>query len=237
MKKRLDILLVERGLAPTRTRAADMVKNGLVSANCGGKLTKPGQEVPEDIELNILETEQWVSRAALKLTHAISHWNIDIKDKICLDLGASTGGFCEVLLKHGASKIYAVDVGHDQFKLNDPKIVLMEKTNCKDLNKKLIPEPIDLITSDLSFISLEKALPAALELGNELVALIKPQFEVGKDKIGNGVVKDEKLHKLVCERIKDWLTAQNWLVSGIIESPILGGSGNKEFLIYAKKSG
>lgn len=235
MKKRLDILLVERGIADTRSKAKQMVENGLISATCGGKLSKPGQEVPVDIELNIAQSEQYVSRAALKLIHAINHWNIKVSGKICLDLGASTGGFCEVLLKNGAVKIYAVDVGHGQFQLKDDKIVLFEKTNCKDLTKSLIPDPISLITCDLSFISLEKALPAALKLGSELVALIKPQFEVGKERIGNGVVKSEKLHKEVCEKIKSWLEAQKWLVSGITDSPILGGSGNKEFLIYAKK--
>ena len=239
MKKRLDILLVERGLAATRTKAAEMVKTGFVSATCGGKLTKPGQEVPIDIELDIIQNEQWVSRAALKLNHAITHWNIDINSKTCLDLGASTGGFCEVLLKNGAAKIYAVDVGHGQLNpaiAANPKIISLEKTNCKDLNKKLIPDAIDLITCDLSFISLEKALPAALELGNELIALIKPQFEVGKENIGSGIVKSEKLHAKVCAQIKDWLGSRNWLVSGIIDSPIIGGSGNKEFLIHATRS-
>ena len=178
MKKRLDILLVERGLALNRTRARAMIEGGLVSASCGGKLLKPGQEVPQNIELDITQTQAWVSRAALKLQHALSHWNINVSGQTCLDLGASTGGFCEVLLKHGAAKIYAIDVGHGQFKLNDQKIILFEKTNSKDLNKTIIPEHIDLITADLSFISLEKALPAALELGNEIIALIKPQFEV-----------------------------------------------------------
>ncbi len=235
-KIRLDKLLVERGISPTRSKAAQMIENGLVSASCGGKLLKNGQEVLNDIELQIEQIEQWVSRAALKLQHAITHWNINISGKICLDLGASTGGFCEVLLKSGAAKIYAVDVGHGQFQLTSEKIILLEKTNCKDLTRKLIPDAIDLITCDLSFISLEKALPAALELGGELIALIKPQFEVGKEKIGNGVVKSEKLQKQVCEKIKDWLEARNWLVSAIIDSPITGGSGNKEFLIHATKS-
>lgn len=225
-------------MAGTRNKARQLIEAGLVSAVCGGKLLKPGQNVPDDIELQITQTEQWVSRAAQKLDHAIKHWNIDVKNKTCLDLGASTGGFCEVLLKNGALKIYAVDVGHGQLDAKiaaEPKIISLEKTNCKDLDKKLIPEAVGIITSDLSFISLEKALPAALALGSSLIALVKPQFEVGKERIGDGVVKDEKLHAEVCEKIKNWLTLQNWEVLGIIPSPITGTSGNKEFLIYATK--
>lgn len=237
-KMRLDLLLVERGLAETRSKAAQMIESGLVSGGHGNKLLKAGQSVAADISLQIDEYEQWVSRAAIKLAHALNHWQIEVRNKICLDLGASTGGFCQVLLKNGAAKIYAVDVGHKQMHntiAENPKIILLEKTNCKDLNRKIIPEPIDLITCDVSFISLIKALPAALRLGNELVALIKPQFEVGKENIKDGIVKDEKLHQQSCEQVSLWLSDQNWLVCGVIESPITGTSGNKEFLLHAKK--
>ena len=235
---RLDQLLVTRGLAKTRNQAVQMIETGLVTANHGNKLSKPGLSVAADSLIQIADYEQYVSRAALKLAHALEHWQIEVRNKICLDLGASTGGFCQVLLKNGAAKIYAIEVGHGQMDKTlapDLRIILFEKTNCKDLSRKLIPEHIDLITCDVSFISLTKALPAALKLGGELIVLIKPQFEVGKENIKNGVVKDETLHKQSCEKVSQWLSTQNWLVCGVTESPIIGGSGNKEFLLYAKK--
>ena len=238
MKQRLDILLVEKGLAETRSKAKQMIESGLVSASCGGILSKPSQNVPIDIDIIIAETQQFVSRAALKLERAITYWNISVNNLTCLDVGASTGGFTEVLLKRHAAKVYAVDVGQGQLHhsiKNNPNVISLEKTNCKDLSTKLIPEPIDLIVCDVSFISLEKALPAALSLGNALVALIKPQFEVGKENIGQGVVKDEALQQAVCKKIETWLKDIGWKVHGITDSPILGKEGNKEFLIYATK--
>jgi 23S rRNA (cytidine1920-2'-O)/16S rRNA (cytidine1409-2'-O)-methyltransferase len=249
-KIRLDQLLVKKGIAPTRSKAQKMVESGLISASCGGQLTKPSQQVPDDIELVISPEKQYVSRAAYKLLHAIEHFKIEVKGKICMDLGASTGGFCEVLHEAGAAKIYAVDVGHSQL---DPKIaplvINLENTNCKDLNQTIIPDAIDLITCDVSFISLTKALPAALQLAVSskqqaagkkqltaycsLLALIKPQFEVGKENIGKGVVHDEKLHQKVIADISLFLQNEGWKVHGITESPILGQKGNKEFLVYA----
>ena len=237
-KRRLDILMVERGLAESRNRAKLMIERGLVSCKNGAKLMKPGQEVAIDIELEIAEAEQWVSRAALKLDFALQHWGVKLGGKICLDVGVSTGGFTEVLIKNSAAKIYAVDVGHGQLHMRlwgHEKIVLLEKTNARDLDERLIPEAIDLIVCDVSFISLEKALPPALALGKELIALIKPQYEVGRENIGNGIVRDAGLHALVCDNIKAWLQGQNWTVSGLADSPITGGDGNKEFLIYAQK--
>jgi 23S rRNA (cytidine1920-2'-O)/16S rRNA (cytidine1409-2'-O)-methyltransferase len=237
-KLRLDLLLVERGIAETRNKAAQMIESGLVSGSHGNKLLKPGQNFAGDISLQIDEYEQWVSRAAIKLAHALNYWQIEVRNKTYLDLGASTGGFCQVLLKSGAAKIYAVEVGHGQMHktiAENPRVILLEKTNCRDLTRKIIPEAIDLITCDVSFISLAKALPAALKLGGELIALIKPQFEVGRENIKEGIVRDEKLHKQSCEQVSNWLSEQNWLVCGIIESPIQGTSGNKEFLIHAKK--
>jgi 23S rRNA (cytidine1920-2'-O)/16S rRNA (cytidine1409-2'-O)-methyltransferase len=234
----LDILLVEKGLAETRSKAKQMIEGGLVTAECGGLLTKPSQNVPVDIVLKLAETQQYVSRAALKLVGALDHWQIDPKGMVCLDVGASTGGFTEVLLKRHAAKVYAVDVGHAQLHprlTNHPQIILMEKTNSKDLNRELIPEPIDLIVCDVSFISLTKALPAALKLGKKLVALIKPQFEVGRENLSKGIVKDESIYPALCTNISKWLSDEGWKVIGITDSPILGKEGNKEFLIYATK--
>ncbi len=237
-KKRLDILLVERGLAETRSRAQDLIERGFVQASCGGKLTKPGQSVPPDIEITLTSAQKWVSRAAEKLEQAIREFNINPQGLTCLDVGASTGGFSEVLLENGAAKVYAVDVGHGQLheKIRaDKKVVVLEKTNSKDLSRELIPDKIDLVVCDVSFISLEKALPAALVLGKELVALIKPQFEVGKENIRDGVVKDEALHKSACENVRRWLESEGWKVLAITDSPILGKEGNKEFLLHAVK--
>ena len=236
MKTRLDILLVQKGLAPTRSRAKELIENGYVTASCGGVLKKPSQEVPDDIELTISAGKQYVSRAAAKLLKAIEHFNISIEGKTCMDLGASTGGFCEVLHEAGAAKIYAVDVGHSQLDAKiKPLVINLENTNCKDLDKKLIPDEIDLITCDLSFISLIKALPAPLKLGKELAALIKPQFEVGKENIGKGVVKDAKLQEKAVTDICNFLENEGWKVHGTTQSPILGGDGNREFLVYATK--
>lgn len=236
MKTRLDKLLVKKGIADTRSKAQGMIENGLISAACGGLLTKPAQSVPDDIELIINPQKQYVGRGALKLVHAIKYFNINVQGKICLDLGASTGGFCEVLHEAGAAKIYAVDVGSGQLAPKIlPLVINLENTNCKDIGSSVVIEQVDLITCDLSFISLIKALPAPLKLGKELVALIKPQFETGKENIKKGVVRSEKLHKKAVDDVCAFLTNSGWKVVGITESPILGGSGNKEFLVYATK--
>ena len=236
MKTRLDVLLVQKGLAATRSKAKELIENGYVSAGCGGALKKPSQEVPNDIELILSAGKQYVSRAAFKLLKAIEHFKIEVKGKVCLDLGASTGGFCEVLHEHGAAKIYAVDIGHGQLDAKiKPLVVNLENTNCKELDKKIIPDAIDLIVCDVSFISLTKALPAALMLGRELAALIKPQFEVGKENINKGVVKNAKLHNKATKDVTDFLENSGWKVHGVTQSPILGGKGNKEFLVYATK--
>jgi 23S rRNA (cytidine1920-2'-O)/16S rRNA (cytidine1409-2'-O)-methyltransferase len=238
MKKRLDVLLTEKGLAETRSRAQALINGGFVSDKSGAKLLKPAQKVAEDIELTVTDFG-FVSRAALKLDHALKFWNISASDKICLDVGASTGGFTEVLLKNNAAKVYAVDVGHGQLHHSlqgNKQIILLEKTNSKDLNPEIIPDKIDLLVCDVSFISLEKALPAAFKLlakNAEVVTLIKPQFEVGKENIGEGVVKDEKLHAQVVERVKNWFKSSGFNVIGVCDSPIFGQDGNKEFLIYA----
>jgi len=206
------------------------------------KVEKAGEIIKINAELEIRGYDHpWVSRGGLKLDHAINNFKLDISGNVCLDIGASTGGFTDVLLAHGASKIYAVDVGRGQlaWKLrNHDKIVVLEKTNARYLTSKEIPEQIDLIVCDASFISLETILPAALKLvktKSKLLALIKPQFEVGKGQVGKkGVVRDPVLHKLVCDRIKNWLNSlTNWKVIEIIESPVKGPEGNIEFLILA----
>jgi len=207
------------------------------------RLDKAGMTVAVDRPLEVRGAEHpWVSRGGLKLAHALQRFAIDPKGWVVLDVGASTGGFSDVALAHGAAKVYAVDVGHGQlaWKLrNDARVVVLEKTNARHLTQAEVPEPIDLVVCDASFIGLETVLPAALARarpGAVLVALIKPQFEVGKGRVGKGgVVRDPALHQEVCDRIAAWLPTQGWTVLGLTESPVLGPEGNKEFLIAAKK--
>jgi 23S rRNA (cytidine1920-2'-O)/16S rRNA (cytidine1409-2'-O)-methyltransferase len=243
MKIRLDQLLVDRGLVESRARAQALIMAGLVFSH-EQRLDKAGQKVADDIELDLRgQDHPWVSRGGLKLDHALTHFNLSVTDAVCLDVGASTGGFTDVVLTRGATKVHAVDVGHGQlaWKLrNDPRVVVMEKTNARTLDATLIPEPIDFICCDASFIGLSVVLPAAMALaraGAHLVALIKPQFEVGRDRVGKkGVVSDPALHQEVCERTADWMSRMpGWTVLGIVESPIKGPEGNIEFLIAAHK--
>jgi len=208
------------------------------------RLEKPGARIDVDADIKVRGKDHpWVSRGGVKLAHGLDRFRISPEGLVCLDIGASTGGFTDVLLARGASRVYAVDVGHGQFdwKLrNDPRVVLLEKTNARNLDARLIPEPPRLIVCDASFIGLETVLPAALVLAApdaRLIALIKPQFEVGKARVGKkGVVRDPALHREVCARIEAWLTAQRWRVLGIDESPIEGPEGNKEFLIAAERN-
>lgn len=239
---RLDVALVERGLCDSRSRAQALIKSGLVLLN-GNKALKASADVlPEDAVELAGADHPWVSRGGLKLAKAIAHFNLNPKDVVAIDVGASTGGFTDVLLSHGARKVYAVDVGQDQLvaKLrDDSRVINFEKTNARDLTSAIIPEPIDWVVCDASFISLTLVLPAALALakkGAQLVALIKPQFEVGKGRVGKGgVVKDPALHDEVCQQIKAFLTGLDWQVEGLTDSPILGPAGNKEFLITARR--
>ena len=207
------------------------------------RLDKPGALVASTIDLEIKGAPHpYVSRGGLKLAHGLDHFKIDPKDCVCLDIGASTGGFTDVLLMRGAAKVYAVDVGRGQlaWKLRqDPRVVVLEGVNARNLTRDQVPDPADLVTCDASFISLEKILPAPLALAASsavCVALIKPQFEVGKGQVGKkGVVRDPALHKEVCDRIKAWFEEQaGWRVMGITESPIRGPEGNIEFLIAAR---
>jgi 23S rRNA (cytidine1920-2'-O)/16S rRNA (cytidine1409-2'-O)-methyltransferase len=242
-KRRADQLLVERGLVESRQRAQALILAGLVFSG-ERRIDKAGQALGEDTPLTLRgQDHPWVSRGGLKLDHGLAHFAIDPAGLTCLDIGASTGGFTDVLLARGAAKVYAVDVGQGQlaWKLRqDARVVVLEKTNARHLTAAEIPEPPDLVVCDAAFISLTLVLPAALALarpGARLVALIKPQFEVGRGQVGKGgVVRDPAQHQAVCDRIAAWLPARGWRVLGLTGSPISGPEGNLEFLIAAVKS-
>ncbi|MDC3131693.1 TlyA family RNA methyltransferase [Pelagibacteraceae bacterium] len=239
-KLRLDQLLVNNNLAISKSRAQSMIMAGQVSVN-GKTITKSGNSFNIETKIIIKQLHpQWVSRGALKLLKAIEYFNINIKNKICLDIGSSTGGFSEVLLKKSAKKIYSIDVGTNQLheKLrNEKKIVSIENFNAKYLNSSIIPDKIDVVVCDVSFISLKKViLPSLCLLSNsaEIIALIKPQFETKKINLKKGIVRDEKIHKEVCANIEKWFVEKcNVKVIGLIPSPITGPKGNTEFLIYS----
>jgi len=242
-KRRADQLLVERGLVDSRQRAQAVILAGLVFSG-ERRIEKAGQALAADTPLTLRgQDHPWVSRGGLKLDHGLAHFAIDPTGLVCLDIGASTGGFTDVLLTRGAAKVYAVDVGQGQlaWKLRqDPRVVVLEKTNARHLTAAEIPEAPDLVVCDAAFISLTVVLPAALalaKLGARLVALIKPQFEVGRGQVGKGgVVRDPAQHQAVCDRIAAWLPLQGWRVLGLTGSPISGPDGNLEFLIAAAKS-
>ena len=243
-KLRLDQLLVERGLVESRSRAQALIMAGNVYSDTK-RLDKAGQQVKDDIPIEIKgQDHPWVSRGGLKLEKGLVHFDIEPTGFTCIDVGASTGGFTDVLLTNGAEKVYAVDVGQGQlaWKLrSDDRVVVMEKTNARHLTAEDIPDPIDMVVCDASFIGLETVLPAALSLvkpGGHVIALIKPQFEVGKGRVGKGgVVREPELHQEVCNRIEAWLNAlDGWTVLGITESPIKGPEGNVEFLIGGQKA-
>lgn len=243
-KIRADVALVNRGLVESRTKAQAIIMAGLVFSG-ETKITKAGHPIPEDAALEVRGKDHpWVSRGGLKLEKGLDEFAVDARGMIAIDVGASTGGFTDVLLTNGAAKVYAVDVGRGQlaWKLrNDDRVVVLEKTNARYLDETHIPDPIDLVVCDASFISLKTILPAAMALvkpGGHLIALIKPQFEVGKDNVGKGgVVRDPELHQAVCADIGDWLNASSdWHEAGIVQSPIKGPEGNIEFLIHGIKS-
>ncbi len=242
-KERIDKVLVERGFVQSRERARALIMEGKVLVN-GRLVDKPGLHIGIESEIKLCgEDNKYVSRGGLKLEGAIKAFGIDPKGKIVLDVGASTGGFTDCILQFGAQKVYAVDVGYGQlsWKLrNDPRVVNLERKNIRYLKKEEIGEDVDLILIDTSFISVEKFLPHILGFlrdGGEILCLIKPQFEVGKGEVGKGgVVKDPSLHKKVIERITKFSEAIGLKVNGVIESPLLGPKGNKEFFIYLKKS-
>lgn len=242
-KRRADLLTVEKGLAQTRTRAQALILAGKIYAG-DRRVDKPGDLLPSDVELKAKGKQHpWVSRGGVKLAYALDQFDIDVSGLTVLDIGASTGGFTDVVLTRGAAVVYAVDVGHGQLAWsirNDPKVVVLERCNARHLSSELVPDPIDMVVCDVSFIGLQVALPAALQLtkpSSFLVTLIKPQFEVGKENVGKGgVVRDPQQHRLVCERIEAWVNAQpDWSTVGLVESPIKGPAGNVEFLLAAQR--
>jgi len=245
LKKRADQLLVEQGLAPSRTRAQALLMAGKVYAG-SLRIDKPSQMLDEAASITVKgQDHPYVSRGGVKLAAGLDHFAISPEGLVCLDVGASTGGFTDVLLQRGAAIVYAVDVGTNQldYRLRqDARVRVLEQTNARNLTPALIPQPIGLIVCDASFIGLQTLLPAALALaepGGRLVALIKPQFEVGKGLVGKGgIVRDAGLQHAVCAAVKAWLeSSMGWQVLGLMPSPITGAKGNQEFLIAAKKYG
>ena len=245
MKRRADQLLVELGLAESRSRAQALILAGQVYSG-ERRIEKAGDQLAEDTALDLRgQDHPWVSRGGLKLARGLEAFGFSPEGLICLDIGASTGGFTDVLLAHGASRVYAVDVGRGQlaWKLReDPRVAVLEKTNARHLTAAEVPEPVGAVTCDASFIGLRTVLPAALALtapGAWLIALIKPQFEVGRAQVGKkGVVRDPILHAEVCETVRAWLDSlPDWRVVGLTESPITGPEGNVEFLIGAFREG
>ncbi|TIX50472.1 TlyA family RNA methyltransferase [Alteraurantiacibacter aquimixticola] len=243
-KVRIDQLLVERGEAESRARAQALVMAGLVFVK-GQRVDKAGQKVAADAEIELKGRDHpWVGRGGVKLDGAIRHFGLDPTGAVAMDIGSSTGGFTQVLLYHGAEHVFAVDVGTNQldWKLrNDSRITVLEQTNARELTSTQIDRPCNWVVCDASFISLRKVLERPLELAAptcQLVALIKPQFEVGRDEVGKGgIVRDEALHQRVCGEVRDWLEGEGWTIQGITESPIKGTEGNVEFLISAKRGG
>ena len=242
-KIRLDQLLLNRGLAESKSKAQAMILAGAVlDAKTNQPLTKAGQQMRDDAEIILKEKPHpWVSRGGMKLAHAIEEYTIQPQGQVIIDVGSSTGGFTDVLLTHGAAKVYAVDVGYGQLheKLRqDARVVNMEKTNARHLTTDDIAEPLDGLVCDASFISLQTVLPAAISLlkpQSWMLVLIKPQFEVGKEHVGKGgVVSDPAQHQRVCDETRDWVNSlDGWQVKGITQSPITGPKGNIEFLLYA----
>ena len=240
---RADQLLVDRGLAESRTRAQALILAGLVFAG-DRKIAKAGDQLPQDAILDVRGRDHpWVSRGGIKLDHALTFFGWDVAGAVAIDVGSSTGGFTDVLLTRGAAKVYAVDSGTNQlaWKLRqDPRVVVLEKTNARNLSDAEIPEPVDLVVCDASFISLAKVLERPLGFARpdaRLVALIKPQFEAGREEVGKGgVVRDPAVHQRVCDEARSWAESKGWNVVGIEKSPITGPEGNIEFLMAATRT-
>ena len=239
--QRIDQRLVEEGLAPSRAQAADLVRRGCVLV-AGARAIKPGAMIADDVELALTPgAVTHVSRGSLKLIAALEAFGLSPEGQVALDVGASTGGFTEVLLTRGATKVYAVDVGRDQLNSRlrtDPRVVSLEATDARRIDETLVPDAVSAITADVSFISLTQALPAALVRaapGAWLAALVKPQFEAGRAAVGKGgLVRDEADRQRAIARVRGFLEVEGWRVLGVIDSPITGGSGNVEYLIGAR---
>lgn len=241
-KQRIDIVLHERGLVESRTAARSFLMAGSVYVD-GQKIDKPGKLIDPESEIEVRDRfPKYVSRGGLKLEKCLKEFDVEVKGKICLDIGSSTGGFTDCLLKHGAVKVHAVDVGYGQldWKLrNDPRVILKERLNARYLTSDDIGESVDIVVIDVSFISVIKVVPPAvnlLKVSGKLVALIKPQFEVGKGEVGKGgIVRDVNKHQEVVEKVVDFLHQLGLQNIKTTQSPILGADGNKEFLVYAEK--
>lgn len=240
-KIRADQLLVARGLFESRARAQAAIEAGLVVAD-GVRVKKSAQELPENAKLVAQPAHPYVSRGGVKLAAALAHFGFEPRGKICLDVGSSTGGFTDLLLRQDARRVYAVDVGTEQLHPSlrgNRDVVLLENVDARSLDGKLVPEPVEFITIDVSFISLKLIVPvlaAIVAPDAELAALIKPQFEAGKRLVRKGVVRDPAAHKSVCDDIAAFVEAHGWHVLGVIESPIEGGDGNREFLLGARRN-
>jgi 23S rRNA (cytidine1920-2'-O)/16S rRNA (cytidine1409-2'-O)-methyltransferase len=243
-KVRVDQLLVSRSLVDSRARAQALIMAGAVFSG-ERKIAKAGELLGEDAPLEVRGKDHpWVSRGGIKLNHGLDHFGFDVTGAVALDVGSSTGGFTDVLLSRGAAKVYAVDVGTNQlaWKLRqDPRVIVHEQTNARSLERSIVVDPIEVVVCDASFISLAKVLPAALGLarpGARLVALVKPQFEAGREEVGKGgVVRDPEVHSRVCDEAAAWVASQGWAVLGVTPSPITGPEGNVEFLLGAVKEG
>lgn len=239
-KARVDQMLVDRGLVESRARAQALILAGLVYSG-ERKIEKAGQQLADDVPLDVRGRDHpWVSRGGIKLAHGIAHFGWDARDAVAMDVGSSTGGFTDVLLTHGAARVYAVDSGTNQlaWKLrSDPRVIVHEQTSARILTAEHIPEPVGIIVCDASFISLAKVLERPLSFaapGAWAIALIKPQFEAGREEVGKGgVVRDPAVHARVCDAVADWFAGAGWTVAGIEPSPITGPEGNVEFLIGA----
>ena len=242
-KVRADQLLVARELAESRTRAQALILAGAVFSG-EKRVAKAGDLLADDAPLEVKGRDHpWVSRGGVKLDHGLTHFGFDVAGAVALDVGSSTGGFTDVLLSRGAAKVYAVDVGTNQlaWKLRqDPRVVVHERTNARYLDVSIVPEPVDIVVCDASFIGLSKVLGPALALarsGARLVALVKPQFEAGRAEVGKGgVVREPSIHQRVCEKAVEWVASQGWAVLGVTQSPITGPEGNVEFLLGAVKN-
>jgi len=242
-KIRADLLLLAQGLAESRTRAQALILAGNVFVG-DRRVAKAGDLLAEDAMLSVKGRDHpWVSRGGVKLAHGLEHFGFDVTGAVALDVGSSTGGFTDVLLTRGAAKVYAIDVGTNQlaWKLrSDARVIVHEQTNARDLTAAIVPEPVDIIVCDASFIGLAKVLDAALDLarpGGMLVALVKPQFEAGRGEVGKGgVVRDPAIHQRVCAEASAWVDSKGWNVIGIEQSPITGPEGNVEFLLGATRN-
>jgi 23S rRNA (cytidine1920-2'-O)/16S rRNA (cytidine1409-2'-O)-methyltransferase len=247
-KIRLDRLLLQRGLVPSRERAQALILAGKILVN-GQKIEKSGASVTLEAEIRLLGDDlKYVSRGGLKLEHALVHWKIEVQGKVCLDVGASTGGFTDCLLQHGASRVIAVDTGHGQiaFQLRqDPRVRLLEKTNARYLTQEQLGGFVELITMDVSFISATLVLPAVIAAafphdssgrsGRELIVLVKPQFEAGRENVGKGgIVRDPEIQQQAVEKVRAAVQSLGAISTDVIDSPILGAEGNREFLLDAK---